>query len=161
MAMDMFFKLDDIKGESGDNDFKGQIDVLSWSWGATQSGSSHIGGGSGSGKVAVNDLTFTKYVDRASPVLLGMCCAGTYIKNGVLTIRKAGGKDKVKYVVVTLTNSIVSSVSHGGDGGGDRLTETVTLNFGQVKYEYTPQKTDGTADAVVTTGWNIVGNVAL
>ncbi len=161
MAMDMFLKLDDIKGESSDTDFKGLIDVLSWTWGATQSGSSHVGGGTGSGKVKVSDLVITKYIDRSSPVLLGMTCAGTPIKNAVMTIRKAGGKEKVKYLVMTMTQAIVTSIQVGGEGGGDRITETISFNFATVKYEYTPQKADGSAEPVVTTGWNIAGNSAL
>ena len=32
MAVDMFFKLGDIKGESQDASHKEEIDVLAWSW---------------------------------------------------------------------------------------------------------------------------------
>jgi len=66
MAVDMFIKIDGIKGESADDKHKEEIDVLSWSWGMSQSGSAHMGGGAGAGKVNVNDLSFTKYIDVAS-----------------------------------------------------------------------------------------------
>ena len=52
MAVDMFIKIDTIDGESLDDTHAKEIDVLSWSWGATQSGTTHMGGGSGSGKVS-------------------------------------------------------------------------------------------------------------
>jgi type VI protein secretion system component Hcp len=65
MAFDTFCKLTDVVGEAKDASHKGEIDVLSWSWGATQPGSFHRGGGGGAGKVAVQDidslsLTFSK-----------------------------------------------------------------------------------------------------
>ena len=37
MAVDMFLKLDDVKGESKDSKHKEEMDVLAWSWGASQS----------------------------------------------------------------------------------------------------------------------------
>jgi type VI secretion system secreted protein Hcp len=160
MAMDMFIKLDDIKGESGDHAHKAEIDVLSWSWGETQSGSAHHGAGQGAGKVNVQDLTFTKHTDRSTPNLLAICASGKHIKQAVLTVRKAGDKP-LEYLKITMTQCIITSVSLGGDGGGDRLTENISLNFAQVKYEYTPQKADGTGDAVVTMGWDIAANKAI
>jgi type VI secretion system secreted protein Hcp len=66
MAVDMFIKIDDIKGESIDKTHKGEVQVLAWSWGATQSGSTHTGTGGGAGKVNVQDLSFTKYIDKAT-----------------------------------------------------------------------------------------------
>ena len=57
-----------------------------------------------------------------------------------------------------MTQCIVTSITHGGDGGGDKHTETVTLNFAAVQYDYTPQKADGSGDAVVTMAWDIAGN---
>ena len=57
MAVDMFLKLDDVKGESRDNKHKDEIDVLAWSWGVSQSGTMHTGGGGGAGKVNVQDLS--------------------------------------------------------------------------------------------------------
>src|SRR5919197_1518553 len=71
MAVDMFLHVDGIKGESRDAQHKDDIDVLAWSWGASNSGSAHMGGGGGSGKVNVQDLSITKYVDKSSPLLLG------------------------------------------------------------------------------------------
>ncbi|HVQ74408.1 MAG TPA: type VI secretion system tube protein Hcp, partial [Candidatus Binatia bacterium] len=54
MAVDMFMTVDGIEGESKDGSHKNEIDVLSWSWGLSQSGTGHVGGGSGSGKVSVH-----------------------------------------------------------------------------------------------------------
>ena len=45
MAVDMFIKIKGHDGESKDDKHKKQIDVLAWSWGMSQSGSFHTGGG--------------------------------------------------------------------------------------------------------------------
>lgn len=157
MAVDMFIKIDDIKGESTDDKHKDTIDVLSWSWGMSQSGSTHMGGGSGAGKVNVQDISFTKYVDKSSPNLLRACCKGSHFKQAVLTVRKAGGK-QLEYIKITMSDLIVTSVSTGGSGGEDRLTENVTLNFGKFKFEYAPQKPDGSGDAAIPVVYNIAQN---
>ncbi len=47
MATDIFAKIGDIKGESVDDKHKNEIEVLSFSWGVANSGSTGSGGGSG------------------------------------------------------------------------------------------------------------------
>ena len=47
MATDIFAKIGDIKGESLDEKHKGEVEVLSWSWGVTQTGSMHTTRGDG------------------------------------------------------------------------------------------------------------------
>jgi type VI secretion system secreted protein Hcp len=158
MAVDMFIKIDDIKGESVDSKHANEIDVLAWSWGATQSGTTHTGPGGGAGKVNVQDLSITKYVDRSTPTLLGLCFSGKHIAKAVLTARKAGGT-ALEFIKITMEDAIVSAVSQGGSGGEDRFTENVVLNFAKVKFEYTPQKKDGTGDAAVPFGFDIAANV--
>ena len=159
MAVDMFLKLGDLKGESVDGSHKDEMDILAWSWGMSQSGTTHMGGGGGSGKVSVQDLSVTKYVDKCSPALMLACCDGTHYPDAVLTVRKAG-KTALEYIKLTMKELIISSVSTGGSGGEDRLTENVVLNFAEFKVEYTPQKPDGSGDAVVEKAWNIAENKA-
>ncbi|HSV58238.1 MAG TPA: type VI secretion system tube protein Hcp [Variovorax sp.] len=158
MAVDMFLKIKGVDGESSDAKHKKEIDVLAWSWGLSQSGSAHFGGGAGSGKVNVQDLSFTKYIDSASHALMLACCTGEHIGEATLVVRKAG-KEPLEYVKITFNDLIISSVSTGGSGGEDRLTENVSMNFAKFKYEYTPQKADGTGEAPKTAGWNIPENV--
>ena len=73
MAVDMFIKIGELKGEAQDDTHKGEIDVLAWSWGMSQSGTTHMGSGGGAGKVSVQDLSFTKYVDMSSTELMLAC----------------------------------------------------------------------------------------
>lgn len=160
MAVDMFIKIDDIKGESADDKHKGEIDVLSWSWGLTQSGTTQMGAGGGSGKVNVKDLSITKYIDRSSPGLLKLCCSGAHLTSAVLVVRKAGGQP-LEYLKITLEDLLVSGITTGGSGSDDRITETVTLNFARVKVEYVPQKASGGGDASVSMGWDIASNKTL
>jgi type VI secretion system secreted protein Hcp len=158
MAVDMFFKIGDLKGESADDKHAGEIDVLAWSWGMSQSGTTHMGTGGGAGKVNVQDISFTKYVDKSSPNLIQYCCNGKHFADALLTVRKAG-ENPLEYLKITLKDLMIAAVTTGGSGGEDRLTENVTLNFSEFKVEYTPQKKDGTGDAAVTVAWNIAKNV--
>ena len=115
MAVDMFMKIKTIEGESTDKTHKKEIDVLAWSWGLSQSGTTHVGGGGGSGKVSVQDLSFTKYVDSSSNALILGCCSGEHYDEALLTVRKAG-KDPLEYIKITMKEVIVTSVTTGGSG---------------------------------------------
>lgn len=159
MAVDMFMKVGDIEGESADKKHEKEIDVLAWSWGMSQSGTTHEGGGGGAGRVNVQDLSFTKYVDASTHALMKACCDGSHYGEAKLTVRKAG-KDALEYIKITMKEVIVTGVSTGGSGGEDRLTENVTLNFAEFKVEYTPQKPDGSGDSVKEVSWDIAGRAA-
>ncbi len=159
MAVDMFIKIGAIEGESVDAKHKKEIDILAWSWGASQSGTTHTGTGGGAGKVNVQDLSLTKYVDSASHALLLACCKGTHYDEAVLVVRKAGD-DPLEYITITMNDLIVTSLSTGGSGGEDRLTENVTLNFAKVKFEYDPQAKEGAGKGKKTAAWNIAENKA-
>jgi type VI secretion system secreted protein Hcp len=160
MAVDMFIKIGDLKGEAKDKSHAGEIDVLAWSWGASNSGNAHMGGGQGAGKVNVQDLSFTKYIDKSSPDLMLFCCNGKHIPEAKLTVRKAG-ETPLEYLTITMNDLIVTSVSTGGSGGEDRLTENVTLNFAKVKVNYVEQTEKGAAGAKPQMGWDIAANVKL
>lgn len=159
MAFDMFIKISNVDGEARDKTHAKQIDVLAWSWGMSNSGSAHVGGGAGAGKVNVQDLSITKFVDSASPKLMLGCCKGTHYDEALLTVRKAGDKP-VEYIKIKMTEVLVTAVSTGGSGGEDRLTENVTLNFAKVHVDYTPQDAKGAAGTAIPMEWDIAANVS-
>jgi type VI secretion system secreted protein Hcp len=156
---EFFLKMTNIPGESQDQTHKDEIDVLAWSWGMSQSGSFHVGGGGGAGKVDVQDMSITKYIDKSSTDLMLHVANGAHIPEAVLTVRKAGG-DPVDYLVIEMKKVLVTSVSTGGSGGEDRLTENLSLNFAEVKVTYTEQKSDGTG-VEHSFHWDIANNQEL
>ena len=165
MAMDMFLKIskvkgDAVKGEARDADAKHKetIDILAWSWGMSNSGTAHIGGGAGAGKVNVQDLSVTKYIDSSSPSLMLYCCNGKHLAEALLTVRKAG-ENPLEYVIIKMTDVMVTAVSTGGSGGEDRLTENITLNFAKVEFTYVPQDAKGLKGDPIPMGWNIAENI--
>jgi type VI secretion system secreted protein Hcp len=160
MAVDMFMKIGSLKGESQDKTHKGTIDVLAFSWGMSQSGTTHHGGGGGAGKVNIQDLSFTKHIDKCSPELMLACCNGKHFTEALLTVRKAG-ENPLEYLKIKMQDLIITSVSTGGSGGEDRLTENVTLNFAKVSVDYHEQKPDGSGGDKPSMGWNIEQNAKL
>ena len=157
MASDIFAKLGDIKGESGDSKHKEEIEVLSYSWGVTNAGSMAHGGGGGEGKATFHDLSFVHKIDKASPVLLQTCATGAHLKEATITHRKAG-KEQHEYLIVKLSDVIVTGVTHGGSGDGD--SENISLSFAKVALEYKPQKPDGSLDAGVFFKYDLKANKA-
>ena len=157
MAFDGFLFLTDIEGESQDDAHANEIDILSWSWGMTQSGSMGKAGGGGVGKVNIQDLSVTKHVDKATPNLMKYCAKGDPIKEGKLIIRKAGG-EALEYLVVEMADVIVTSVSTGGSDGDEDLIETISLNFAHVNAKYISQEAVGGGSGVIDFNWNVEKN---
>jgi type VI secretion system secreted protein Hcp len=157
----MFLKIEgEIEGESKDSVHTNAIDVLAFSWGMSQSGSFHTGGGGGAGKASFQDISITKYIDNSSPILMLYCANGDHFENAELIVRKAG-KDPLEYYKIKMIKVLITSVSTGGSGGEDRLTENVSLNFEKVELEYSKQKEDGSGDTAKEFKWDIGANVKL
>ena len=146
MASDIFAKLGDIKGESADSKHKDEIEVLSFSWGVTNSGSASSGGGAGTGKATPNDLTIVHAIDKATPGLLRACATGAHLKEATITHRKAGTAQS-EYLIVKLNDVLITAVTHGGSSDGN--AENVSLSFAKIALEYRPQKADGSLDTAV------------
>lgn len=157
MAVDIFLDIPPLKGEAQDKTHKEKMDILAWSWGMSNSASGHMGGGAGSGKVNVHDISVTKYIDKASTDLMKYCCSGKHFDKATLIIRKAGDKP-LEYLTITMNQIFVTSISTGGSGGEDRLTENVTLNFSKVKVEYKQQDEKGGMGASPSMTWDIAKN---
>ena len=145
MALDTFARIDGIKGESKDAQHKDEIEVLSWSWGVSQSGTMSHGGGGGAGKASFQDFTFTHHIDKASPLLLKACATGQHIKDATITVRKTG-KNPIDYLVIKLTDVLVTNVSLGLAAEAAVTDESVSLQFAKVDFEYKAQKADGSLD---------------
>src|SRR5918996_4117531 len=153
---DYFLKIDGVQGESTDTKHKGEIDVESWSWGETNAGGHAGPAGAGSGKVTVQDLSFVMRYNKASPALLLACASGKHLKSAVLTARKAG-KQQQEFLVYTLTDVLVSSYQTGGSTHDpEGPIDQVSLGFARIQVEYRPQKADGSLDAPIKAGWDVL-----
>ena len=158
MAVDIFAKLGDIKGESTDDKHKDEIEVLSFSWGVTNAIPPGGGGGGGAGKATFQDLSFVHRIDKASPQLLLVCATGKHLPDATITHRKAG-KGQQEYLIVKMNDVIVTGVVHSGNAEQpDATSETVSLAFAKVHVEYKPQKQDGSLDAGVHFKYDLRSN---
>ena len=161
MAVDMFLKISTIDGETVDSVKvkTKECDILAWSWGLSQSGTMAQGGGGGSGKVSVQNLSVTKVVDVGSHAIMLACCNGEHFDTATLTVRKAG-KDALEYIVIEMYEVIITSVSTGGSGGEDKLTENVTLDFAKFNFKYKQQTPKGAGEAFKECKWDTAENIA-
>jgi type VI secretion system secreted protein Hcp len=141
MGSDIFANIEGIKGESLDAKHKDEIEVLSFSWGVTNTGATATGGGAGAGKATFQDLSMVHKIDKASPLLMRACATGMHLKDATITYRKAG-KDQQDYLIVKLDDIIITGVTDGAESG-QAGSETVSLAFAKIELEYKPQKADG------------------
>lgn len=157
-SVDYFLKIDGIDGESADDKHKGEIDLQSFSWGATQQGSHGTGGGGGAGKVSMQDFHFVMQLNKASPKLMEACATGKHIPKATLVCRKAGGEQE-DYLTVKFSDLLVSSYQTGGSAHGELLpTDQISLNFTKIQVEYKGQGKSGSTTMASSFGWDVKAN---
>ena len=141
MAVDAFLKLDGIKGESRDASHKDEIDIMSFSWGVSQTGTiGGVGGGAGAGKAQFQDFHFTKRMDKSSPNLFLGCATGEHIKTGILTARRAGQtKGDQDFLKITLSDCLISSYQTAG-ASGDDVPTTSSASIRKIEFTTRPKR---------------------
>jgi type VI secretion system secreted protein Hcp len=155
MAVDYFLKIKGIEGESKDSKHTNEIDVLSFSWGETQTGTHAGGGGGGAGKVSMQDFHFVMKTNKASPKLLLACANGEHIPEAIMVCRKAG-KDQQDFMKLKFYDLLVSSYQTGGSSTGDEIPmDQISLNYAKIEYEYREQNADGTMQGPIKAGYDL------
>ena len=149
---------DTIKGESTLTNYANKIEILSYSHGVAQ----QITGDQSnqkrtSGKPNHQDFTITKYLDLASPSLIDYCNEAKPIPTVTFTIGQNENGTVNAFMVYTLTNALVSSVSAGGGGGG-KPQETVTFNYTAIKWAYKLQTAAVGDSGTNSATWNLATN---
>lgn len=156
--VDYFLKIKGVDGESTDDKHKGEIELESWSFGGHNAATFSSGGGGGAGKVALNDFHIVKKNDKSSVKLFVAMATGEHLASATLTCRKAG-KDQQEFLVITLTDTMVSSYQIGGSAGSAIIPqEQIALGFSKVEFKYKEQKPDGSLGGEVVGGWDVKTN---
>jgi len=181
MPFDAFLKIDPgdtgvtVAGESLDSKHKGEIEILNFSWGASNPIS--IGsatGGAGAGKLKFKPFIVTKKIDLSSAGLFRACAIGAHFPTATLTIRKAGGT-QLEYLVLTFKTVFVTSIQPFGQqlntsqsllapvdpsqGSNPLPTEQITFVYGALGVQYQQQGSDGKPQGgPVIAGWSQLTN---
>jgi type VI secretion system secreted protein Hcp len=153
-------KFDGIDGESTDSKHRGWVEVSSFSWESTRQ-AGPVASGAGAGKANLSSLAITKQPDKATTRLQQASALGTHIRSVVFEFVNP---TKHEVYQVTMSDVLVSSFHvSGGDQGGERPTESLSLNFAKMEVQYTPQKSDGTLgpSRSVEAGWDLKANTKI
>lgn len=161
MALDAHLDLQkgDIEGESKNAGFEKQVQLISWSWGASNSGSSVSGGGLGGGKSSFQDFHFTMQMSKASPKILLFCATGQVLKEAKLTLRKAGDKAAQQvFLTILFKELMISSYQTGGTDDSGLPMEQISLNYASYDMEYFEQDDKGKVKTAGKGGYDLKTN---
>jgi type VI secretion system secreted protein Hcp len=156
-AVDIFGKFTGIDGESTNDAHKNWIDVLSYSWGASNPASFASGGGGGQGKVDFSDFHFTKFVDKSSPVLLFNLAGGKFIQEALFDVVQSGGQTQQPFLQYKFSDVLLTSYNVSGSGS-DLPFESLSFAFRKVEMIYRPQDAKGGLGAPVSMFWDVADN---
>jgi type VI secretion system secreted protein Hcp len=151
----------DIQGEGSDANHVGEIVVQTVQQGLARLISSQGAAGTREvSNVSVSEVVITKLVDSATPLIAKSCCVGgEHDEVKIVFEKKAKNGAVVGYLVYTMKQVIISGQSISGMDGESFPMETVSLNFNEIKWEYTPtDPTTGDAKGVVPFGYSVGKN---
>src|SRR5262245_25026552 len=120
MSVELFLKIDGVDGESKKTGHEKEIEISSFSLGASNPSSVSSGTGSGAGKVDISSISVQKTVDMSSAKLFLKCCSGTHFATAKLVAREAGGDAPVEYWTMDFKIVYVDNISWGGATGGGK-----------------------------------------
>jgi type VI secretion system secreted protein Hcp len=162
MSFSTFLKLDGLVDTSTAGGHVGEIEVFSFSWGASNPAPSPGGAGAGAGKVSISSFNIMKRADQVSPALFLACAKGSHYKTATVTLVKAAGPSApggpTPFIEYDFTDVVVESIQWSGSSGGDDApTESVSLAFAKAVYKSATQSPTGAA-AASQTGWDLGAN---
>ncbi|HYW22738.1 MAG TPA: type VI secretion system tube protein Hcp [Terriglobales bacterium] len=156
--VDFFLKIDGIEGESTDSTHKGEIELLSFSWGAAHPVAGRPEDGGAAGKVKVEDFSFTADTGRASPELFRGVTTGKSFPTATVTGVLRELKEPVVLLKLEFKDVLISSYRINEPAEGDRPVDEAAFDFSQIKYTFTPPQPDGKPGTPVESSWDVKQN---
>jgi len=154
MAVNAYLIIDGVSGPSTSK--TNAIDVLSFSWGVSQTavyGAGASGKEAKAGRADFSNLTVMKVLDKTSPLLSDHCATGDILKKVELIYDKPVKDEQQDYFKIELTDALITSVQLSGSN--ENPTESVSFAFQKVAVSYNPEKDDGSLEGFVTKGFNL------
>jgi type VI secretion system secreted protein Hcp len=146
-----------IKGRPGPSTTKKDaIDILSFSFGASQNsviGAGSSGGEARSGRADVQNISVTKVTDKLTPALFEDCVLGTYLDAVDIIYDKPLGKGQEDYFKIHLEKALITSWQ--ASGSSENPTESISFAFEKVKVSYNPEE-GGKLKGFVDKGWDVL-----
>jgi len=154
MAVNAYLYVDGVTGPSTSK--TGFIDILSFSWGVSQTatyGAGAFGKEAKAGRADFSNLSIMKVLDKTSPILCNHCASGDILKKVYILYDKPVGDKQEDYFRVYLSDALITSVQLSGSN--ENPTESVSFAFQAVEVAYKAEKDDGTLDAASPKGYDL------
>ncbi len=154
--MPIYMKYDNgnIKGDVTADGFKDQVELHSFQWGTGRGISSPVGASADreASAPSVSEITVTKDQDKGSVKLINEALQGEG-KNCLISFAKTDKGKLSTFLEFTLTNTMISSYSISS--GGDRPTESLSLNFTKIEVKVTPMGAEGSGESPETVTYDL------
>jgi type VI secretion system secreted protein Hcp len=154
MAVNAYLFIDGVEGPSTSK--PNHIDVLSFSWGVSQTatyGPGQSGKEAKAGRADFSNLTIMKVLDKTTPFLCDHCASGDILKEVYILYDKPVGDKQDDYFRVYLKDALITSVQLSGSN--ENPTESVSFAFQAVEVAYRPEKDDGSLDGAIPKGYDL------
>ena len=154
MAVNAYLIIDGRPGPSTSK--PDAIDILSFSFGATQTaviGAGSSGGVARSGRANVQDVTIMKVVDKVSPLLFDDCVTGNYLTKVDIVYDKPMGDDQQDYYKIHMENALITSIQHSGSS--ENPMESISFAFSKIKVSYNPEE-GGALKGFIDKGFDVL-----
>lgn len=132
-ATDLYLNIAGIKGEATVKGYEGSTKLLAWSWGLSNSGA--VAGGAG--KINLQDLSWTQYLDSSYIQLYAALTTSTQLGTATLDAVSTGAGG-YNYFEAVFDGNYLSSLATGGSGGEDRFTANVSMTMSSITLRYRP-----------------------
>jgi type VI secretion system secreted protein Hcp len=144
-----------VAGRPGGSKSKADaIDILSFSFGASQSGTIGVGDGTArAGRANVQDVTIMKTVDKVSPLLFDDCVTGNYLATVDVIYDKPTGDAQEDYYKIHMEDVIISSIQHSGSS--ENPMESISFSYSKIKVSYNPEE-DGALKGFIDKGFDVL-----
>jgi len=146
-----------IEGESKDDKLSGKSAVELTEFTIKGENSTNIGsstgGGGGAGKVKFDRLTIKKYSDKASTGFFKSLAEGKHYDEATIELRRNG----MTYLKFMFKLCLISEVELS-QSGDDEAEDSITIDYGAIRIEYTEQGFDGSESTAMEAEYSRVNN---
>lgn len=156
--MAIYLKCPELVGDVTADGFQKTIELSSLQVGAGVAVESAVGkaGNRSASNPSISEITISKQYDNTSGIIFKNLCTGTAIPKMEIFFVKSMKGANFAYLTITLEDVFFSGQSISS--GGDLPSESVSLNFTKINFNYMKNDAEGVSAQGTIAGWDLSAN---